>query len=103
MIYKRKHNKYMIRNRILIVYLLFISISILTGCCINQTVNETELTYGDDLINLVEETMKQEPREENEIQITKAEIVSIRWVSYLKRVGLFHLAERCFQLKYSMK
>ena len=76
MIYKRKHNKYMIRNRILIVYLLFISISILTGCCINQTVNETELTYGDDLINLVEETMKQEPREENEIQITKAEIVA---------------------------
>ena len=67
MIYKRKHNKYMIRNRILIVYLLFISISILTGCCINQTVNETELTYGDDLINLVEETMKQEPREENKI------------------------------------
>ena len=29
-----------------------------------------------DLINLVEETMKQEPREENEIQITKAEIVA---------------------------
>ena len=76
MIYKGKNNKYMTRNRILIVYLLFISISILTGCYINQTVNETEFAYGGDVVNLVEETMKQEPREENEIQITKAEIVA---------------------------
>jgi len=71
MIYKRKHNKYMIRNRMLIVYLLFISISILTGCCINQTVNETELTYGDDLINLVEETMKQEQEKKMKFKLQR--------------------------------
>ena len=71
MIYKRKHNKYMTRNRILIIYLLFISISILTGCCINQTVNETELTYGDDLINLVEETMKQEQEKKMKFKLQR--------------------------------
>ena len=84
MIYKRKHNKYMTRNRILIIYLLFISISILTGCCINQTVNETELTYGDDLINLVEETMKQEPREENKIGKVNCHIMKVYYLMKLQ-------------------
>ena len=53
-----------------------------------QTVNETELTYGDDLINLVEETMKQEPREENKIGKVNCHIMKVYYLMKLLELQL---------------
>lgn len=56
--------------------ILIFGLLVFTGCTENKPVEEIDYLTEAQLINLVEETMKQEPREENEIQITKAEIVA---------------------------
>lgn len=59
-----------------ILAILIFGLLVFTGCTENKPVEEIDYLTEAQLINLVEETMKQEPREENEIQITKAEIVA---------------------------